>query len=573
MWLRELPQEADMVVHFDQWRPIENYAELASFLARNLRSRRNGHLPSLIEVNRRLARVQNLDLLSFVSRGPQSNLRDGDRLARALAEDLAEAPMLWIALDHASTQGGFVRTWIRKNLLQVGIPCGMRLFAVGDELTSTQDVQIDMPRMTLEVKPFTVGEVAQFCAQSTKTCALAKLSWDEASRLTENLPVWLQWLANCPSSWFEKAPDKELLTTGCLKFLQLPDYADSLVRTALSHWLDDGIAEQTEISEESELPKSTWIARTSLLDPWDHEKKTLHECLRREIVREVENGLAPHTEFEYHTQLFHIFFQHLPTDDSGMGNSRYQSPSWQKVIEAVLVHGFSTGLQIPEAEQLLNGIIPEITFSNPHFLGTIARAVTGVEGDMLGRLWTSLQNQTWEDATDILRFLCRQYDAENTGLQSKCYLMLGLFNYLGDHDVEADSAFNDAIRYDPREARAHLGKGLVLVDKRQWDQAIAEFSKAIALDDQLALAYNERGAAYFALNKHELAIQDYSTAARISPGSVHALANMGIVYQQAGEFQIASEWFQRALRIDAEETRRYVALTGRIALRQTITVH
>ena len=100
--------------------------------------------------------------------------------------------------------------------------------------------------------------------------------------------------------------------------------------------------------------------------------------------------------------------------------------------------------------------------------------------------------------------------------------------------------------------RTHLDHGRACLDKREYDDAIADYTKAIALDSNLAAAYTNRGLAYEKKDEVDRAIADYTKAIALDPNDDldYTYAERGYAYQRKGEFDRAIADFRKALEID-----------------------
>lgn len=117
------------------------------------------------------------------------------------------------------------------------------------------------------------------------------------------------------------------------------------------------------------------------------------------------------------------------------------------------------------------------------------------------------------------------------------------FNYQAAHDGHAaadafdeqkewDKAidgYTEIIRRNPKDARAHVGRGCALEWKGQTDLAISNYNEAIRLDPGNSYTYGNRGHAYTAkgeldraIRDEDMAISDYREAIRLNPGSPQA---------------------------------------------------
>ena len=88
-----------------------------------------------------------------------------------------------------------------------------------------------------------------------------------------------------------------------------------------------------------------------------------------------------------------------------------------------------------------------------------------------------------------------------------------------------DEAIGDgeAIKLDPRVARAHLGLGAILCNvKKDYDGAIAHFEKAIELDPKNADAHCNLGNARRGKGQLDKAIAAYGEAIKLDPKHTRA---------------------------------------------------
>jgi tetratricopeptide (TPR) repeat protein len=67
------------------------------------------------------------------------------------------------------------------------------------------------------------------------------------------------------------------------------------------------------------------------------------------------------------------------------------------------------------------------------------------------------------------------------------------------------------------KAAAHNSRGIIYVEKGQYDQAISEFSKAIEIDSSIAVAYFNRGLVYLGKGQLDEALSDFNKSIEIDP--------------------------------------------------------
>ena len=99
-------------------------------------------------------------------------------------------------------------------------------------------------------------------------------------------------------------------------------------------------------------------------------------------------------------------------------------------------------------------------------------------------------------------------------------------------DDEALLDLNEAIRLDPRNARAFLERGYVWQQKEQLDKAIADDDEAIRIDPHLPGAHASRGWAWWCKGHADKAFADDSEEIRLNPRVAKAYANRGAIGSQ-----------------------------------------
>jgi len=107
----------------------------------------------------------------------------------------------------------------------------------------------------------------------------------------------------------------------------------------------------------------------------------------------------------------------------------------------------------------------------------------------------------------------RKLAPKNAGI---AYQLGEMRRQLGDM-ISAMEQFNAAIGFDKKYAQGYLGRGLVHLLQRKFDEAIADISTAISLDSRLPHAFANRGIAYFLKGEKDLAEKDFASAEALDP--------------------------------------------------------
>ena len=117
----------------------------------------------------------------------------------------------------------------------------------------------------------------------------------------------------------------------------------------------------------------------------------------------------------------------------------------------------------------------------------------------------------------------------------------------------------EASRLAPEDPRNHHLRGLVLVRKKELVQGIAAFTEAIRLDPAFALAFRDRGLAWDARRFFDQAIADLNEAVRLDPGNVAILLSRGKVCSSRGRHNQAIADFESIIRMQPGDPTGYVA--------------
>ena len=109
-----------------------------------------------------------------------------------------------------------------------------------------------------------------------------------------------------------------------------------------------------------------------------------------------------------------------------------------------------------------------------------------------------------------------------------------------DYDA-AIASFTEAIRIDPKDAKAYSSRGIAYEGKGDMDKALADYSEAIHVDPKSAVAFYNRGIAYVKKGDLDKAIADYTEAIGLDPKMAQAYANRAAAYEKKGDKAKAEE--------------------------------
>jgi tetratricopeptide (TPR) repeat protein len=123
--------------------------------------------------------------------------------------------------------------------------------------------------------------------------------------------------------------------------------------------------------------------------------------------------------------------------------------------------------------------------------------------------------------------------------QARLALERGLGHAARLRDRPALEAFNEALKLDPHNARAHRERGLVWRRLGKNAPALEDFSEAIRRDPADVLAWCNRGELHALEGHHSLALTDFSEAIRLAPKDFRGHRGRGAAYCHLSQYQRA----------------------------------
>lgn len=115
--------------------------------------------------------------------------------------------------------------------------------------------------------------------------------------------------------------------------------------------------------------------------------------------------------------------------------------------------------------------------------------------------------------------------------------------------AEAEDEYRAAIRRDPQDADLHIGLGMVLGRKGDWDGQIAEDREALRLNPNNDRAHLSLGSALARKGNQGGATEEYREAIRLNPNNEAAHISLGIRLSQMGDWDGAIAEYSEALRL------------------------
>ncbi len=123
---------------------------------------------------------------------------------------------------------------------------------------------------------------------------------------------------------------------------------------------------------------------------------------------------------------------------------------------------------------------------------------------------------------------------------------------------KALTAFNEAIRLDPEQAKFYMERGSVRGNKSDYEGAISDLDRALTLDPSLADGYFRRGEVNNWRNNYQAAIADLSQFINLKPDEFLGFSERGSVHWKIGDHKSAFSDFNEAIRLNPTRWFSYV---------------
>jgi len=124
--------------------------------------------------------------------------------------------------------------------------------------------------------------------------------------------------------------------------------------------------------------------------------------------------------------------------------------------------------------------------------------------------------------------------------------------------------------YDVKKFANHIQQGNEMMQKRQYEEAIAEYREASEINPEMAEPHNLIGICYFQLGKFRQAKDEFLKAIGMNPSFASAYNNLGTVYHAQSNYEEAIKAFEDALKLNPKIASVYHNL-GNIYLAQNKT--
>jgi tetratricopeptide (TPR) repeat protein len=155
--------------------------------------------------------------------------------------------------------------------------------------------------------------------------------------------------------------------------------------------------------------------------------------------------------------------------------------------------------------------------------------------------------------TAFLHFAFSQRPCLRVSLYAGALAILGMLSWRQTWMYQNKTtfwAYNEALN--PTSLVVYSNLGVDLLEKGQWDEAMAIFQKAVEAAPDNANAHYNLGNAFLSKGKVDEATAQFQKALEINPDLAEAHSNLGKVLAQQGQMDAAMVQFQEALEINPD---------------------
>ena len=123
----------------------------------------------------------------------------------------------------------------------------------------------------------------------------------------------------------------------------------------------------------------------------------------------------------------------------------------------------------------------------------------------------------------------------------------GGFGGLGQ-GVDTAKLLQEEVKKDPKNLKAWIDLGNVMMDTHRYQEAIDAYAKALELDPRNVNVRTDMGTCYKNVGKPDVAIREYKKAIEIDPNHINAHKNMAVVLtQDFRDYKQAIKEFEKAV--------------------------
>ena len=117
---------------------------------------------------------------------------------------------------------------------------------------------------------------------------------------------------------------------------------------------------------------------------------------------------------------------------------------------------------------------------------------------------------------------------------------------------EAEQHYRSVLAASPKHADALVYLGIVLFDRREFEQSVAAYREAIQIQPTYPIAWNNLGNSLRMLGRVDEAEECFEQSLRQKPDYLSALKNRGTLWVWSGEIERGLGWYEKGLEFDPD---------------------
>ena len=179
------------------------------------------------------------------------------------------------------------------------------------------------------------------------------------------------------------------------------------------------------------------------------------------------------------------------------------------------------------------------------FVGTPPLSISGPVSFADGE--AAYQTRNYGEATKLFE----QYVARRPDNPWGHY-MLGLSAWKSGDFEKSESAFENALRLDPKHMKSLVNLSRVLIEQKRYDDAIVKLTVAGEVDPESANVQRLMARAYGARGDFEQSVDAYRRAIAIDGSDAWSMNNLGMLYLEQGYVEDALPYLAKAVMMKEE---------------------
>jgi len=199
--------------------------------------------------------------------------------------------------------------------------------------------------------------------------------------------------------------------------------------------------------------------------------------------------------------------------------------------------GFDVGVMIGSTQERQDRMIENLRSFSMQYSASILREIVDALKEQLE------QQQDQIRKTEALDYFLKAYDAYENG-------------DLG----QAEKFYNEAIKQDSNDDKAHNNLGIIYLNQGKNGEAISVFQRAIEIESEDALYHSNLARAYEAEEKYAEAVTEFRRAIELDPQTAWLHSVLGSMYAGLRQFDNAIVALQRAIELDPKNAGFYNTL-------------